>query len=119
LTKVKKDRDVILSIEAINPSYRGLAAYIAAVGHETSHEFFNEETITDARVLGLFGEAAYLNGDHKSAQLEARFHVRLGTKFMLESSRAARVRKSSPWARQFLSSSFLTTSVDTLHYISN
>src|SRR3984893_14241465 len=68
LTKAKKDRDFILSIDPNNPSYRALAAYIAAVGHETSHEFFNEGTITDARALSLFGEAAYLNGDHKAAQ---------------------------------------------------
>ncbi len=69
LQKAKTDATFILKSEPNNPSYRALAAYIAALsGDKAWLQSFDGQTITDSRALGLLGEAAYLIGDHSSAR---------------------------------------------------
>lgn len=68
--KAKADCDYILMREPHNPSYRALAAYVAALrGDKTALQSFTGQKISDPRALGLLGEAAYLSGDTAEAHV--------------------------------------------------
>jgi hypothetical protein len=70
LTTAKTDSDFILKLEPNNPSYRALAVYVAVLsGEKPGLQSFDGKSITDARALGILGEAAYLSGDLSGAQL--------------------------------------------------
>jgi predicted Zn-dependent protease len=70
MTQAKADLKFILVAEPENPSYRALAAYIGVLaGDETQLEAFRGQQVSDARALGLLGQAAYMIGDHDGAQV--------------------------------------------------
>jgi hypothetical protein len=70
LTKAKLDSDYILSVDPSNPSYRALAAYVAALAGDKSQlqSLPYDEMEKDPRALRLLGEAAYLSGDNETAK---------------------------------------------------
>lgn len=69
IERAREDSEFLLKVESRNPSYRALAAYVAVLGGDkTQLESLSGEDITDARALGLLGEAAYLSGDAADAQ---------------------------------------------------
>jgi tetratricopeptide (TPR) repeat protein len=69
MEQAKADLKFILAVEPENPSYRALAAYIGVLaGDKTQLEAFRSQQVHDARALALLGQAAYISGDHDSAQ---------------------------------------------------
>jgi tetratricopeptide (TPR) repeat protein len=70
LTKAKLDSDYILSLDSSNPSYRALAAYVAALAGDKSQlqSLPYSEMEKDPRALRLLGEAAHLSGDNEAAR---------------------------------------------------
>jgi hypothetical protein len=69
MEQAKADLKFVLAAEPQNPSYRVLAAYIGVLaGDKAQLEAFRGQQVSDARALGLLGQAAYLNGDYDGAQ---------------------------------------------------
>jgi hypothetical protein len=69
MEQAKADLKFILAAEPENPSYRALAAYISVLaGDKTQLESFRDQQVSDARALGLLGQAAYISGDYDGAQ---------------------------------------------------
>jgi hypothetical protein len=69
LEQAREDSTFVLKAEPRNPSYRALVAYVAVLsGDKTQLQSFFGEQITDARALGLLGEAAYLSDDRAEAR---------------------------------------------------
>jgi IPT/TIG domain len=69
MEQAKTDLNFVLAAESANPSYRALAAYIGVLaGADTALGVFRGQQISDARALGLLGQASYIAGDHESAQ---------------------------------------------------
>ena len=70
LEKAKVDSDLILRAQPENMSYRALAAYIAVLAGDRTHlQSFSSEPINDPSALALLGEAAYLSGHVRDAEL--------------------------------------------------
>lgn len=70
MEQAKADLKFILEAEPENPSYRALAAYIGVLaGDKMQLEAFRGQQVSDARALGLLGQATYIIGDHDGAQV--------------------------------------------------